>query len=275
MERYEGFDESYYGLCYPDVLDAEISPLEHYLSFGWKECRNPSAEFDTVFYRAAVSGATHPDVCPLVHYNEFGQERGLPRNRTECLAAGGCMVKPGELIDALPSLRDYFGSKFYIERYPDVVLDMSSPLEHYLTRGWREGRNPSAEFDTAFYRETFQWNDNSDICPLVHWLLYGASAGVPTNAEVARKRLSAVLDFGERDPSEELLGELDHETVVVLAAPHFDRDFYLNEYPDVRSAKVDPLMHFLHLGQEKGALRIACSMCHGTRKNICEAPPKR
>lgn len=252
MERYEGFDESYYGLCYPDVLDAEISPLEHYLSFGWKECRNPSAEFDTVFYRAAVSGATHPDVCPLVHYNEFGQERGLPRNRTECLAAGGCMVKPGELIDALPSLRDYFGSKFYIERYPDVVLDMSSPLEHYLTRGWREGRNPSAEFDTAFYRETFQWNDNSDICPLVHWLLYGASAGVPTNAEVARKRLSAVLDFGERDPSEELLGELDHETVVVLAAPHFDRDFYLNEYPDVRSAKVDPLMHFLQFGAREG-----------------------
>ena len=44
------FDEKYYLLHNPDVRVADTDPLRHYINFGWREGRNPSAQFDTKFY---------------------------------------------------------------------------------------------------------------------------------------------------------------------------------------------------------------------------------
>jgi hypothetical protein len=48
---------------------------------------------------------------------------------------------------------------------------------HYMTEGWRQGRNPSAWFDTERYLAA-----NSDVAaagvnPLVHYLQYGRAEG--------------------------------------------------------------------------------------------------
>ena len=44
------FDADYYVNQNPDVMQAGIDPLIHYLRYGWKEGRNPSRFFNTVMY---------------------------------------------------------------------------------------------------------------------------------------------------------------------------------------------------------------------------------
>ena len=60
------FDEEWYLERYPDVRDMNMSPLEHFMKYGWKMIRNPSNKFNTQSYLQ-----NHPNVAsmnPLVHY---------------------------------------------------------------------------------------------------------------------------------------------------------------------------------------------------------------
>ena len=75
---------------------------QHYVSTGWKEWRNPSKDFDTLFYYAAVSGVTHPGVCPLVHYSS--SEEAPPRNRVEAINSGMPPLNIEETLRALPDI---------------------------------------------------------------------------------------------------------------------------------------------------------------------------
>jgi hypothetical protein len=70
------FDPEWYLSRYPDVAQNGSDPARHYLEFGWREGRNPSAGFSTRGYLKA-----HPDVAaqkinPLLHYLEYGQVEG-------------------------------------------------------------------------------------------------------------------------------------------------------------------------------------------------------
>lgn len=70
------FDETWYLSAHPDVANAGIDPVKHYLCHGAAEGRNPSPWFDTRAYLA-----TNPDVAatgmnPLVHYGKFGKAEG-------------------------------------------------------------------------------------------------------------------------------------------------------------------------------------------------------
>jgi serralysin len=52
-----------------------------------------------------------------------------------------------------------------------------NPLDHYSSRGWHEGRDPSASFDTADYL-----SHNADVAaahvnPLTHFLQHGQVEG--------------------------------------------------------------------------------------------------
>lgn len=247
-----GFDAAYYLRAYPDVKAAGVDPELHYLTFGWKEGRNPSADFDTVFYRSVVCGATDPDLCPLVHFNSRGHAAAAPRNRADALTMGGYAPAAADLIRALPDLTVYFDAGQYIERYPGETLGDLAPLEHYLTRGWKMGLAASDRFDTAFYRETFLHNDAADICPLVHFLCSGRKVGLPTTRDEARARTLALLADRAADASLPLLAQLDRETAAVLAAPQFDAGHYLATYPDVAQAGVDAWWHYVGSGWTEG-----------------------
>ena len=61
------FDERWYLKQNPDVLQTKVNPAWHYLHYGWKEGRNPSALFDTKQYLAKYPECK---ICPLVfEYN--------------------------------------------------------------------------------------------------------------------------------------------------------------------------------------------------------------
>ena len=48
-----------------------MDPIRHYLQFGWKEGRNPSAKFDGNAYLNRKPYLKANNTCPLVHYLKF------------------------------------------------------------------------------------------------------------------------------------------------------------------------------------------------------------
>lgn len=72
----ELFDADWYLKTYPDVESANIDPAEHYLEYGAKEGRLPSASFDGNWYLKRYPDVADSDVNPLVHYLKFGQNEG-------------------------------------------------------------------------------------------------------------------------------------------------------------------------------------------------------
>ena len=71
-----GFDAVYYRYWYRDVEQFAAGALVHYLAFGWKEGRDPSAGFSTSGYLSANSDVATLDICPLIHFLEYGLSEG-------------------------------------------------------------------------------------------------------------------------------------------------------------------------------------------------------
>ena len=62
------FDPFYYLTSNPDVLESGSCPLDHYCRYGWKENRNPNAEFDIKEYYNMNSDALEAGINPLVYF---------------------------------------------------------------------------------------------------------------------------------------------------------------------------------------------------------------
>ncbi|HEB9308149.1 TPA: glycoside hydrolase family 99-like domain-containing protein [Campylobacter coli] len=66
-----------------------------------------------------------------------------------------------------------FDVDYYFENYPDVKAAGIDPIEHYISCGWKEGRNPNDCFDTFYYLKRYTDVSQSSINPLVHYILHG------------------------------------------------------------------------------------------------------
>jgi len=70
------FDERWYLETYPDVAQANLDPVEHYMKFGAVESRNPSALFDSRWYLENYPDVAQAGFNPLAHYVLFGRREG-------------------------------------------------------------------------------------------------------------------------------------------------------------------------------------------------------
>ena len=236
------FDASHYLAHNPDVAAAGVDPLLHYLSFGWKEGRNPSASFDTNYYLrqnpdVAAAGvnpllhfeahgwkegrqpslvfddakylAANPDVAaaganPLQHYMAYGRGEG----RASFLTGGAAAADP--LVDAA-----HYDRQLGATLIPGGPAGAQQAAWSYDAAGWRKGLNPDALFDTKYYLAHNPDVAAARVNPLLHYETNGWKEG--------------------RDPS---------------AA--FSTGKYLAAYADVKAAGVDPLLHFVVSGQAEG-----------------------
>ncbi|MFO0407933.1 MAG: glycoside hydrolase family 99-like domain-containing protein [Labrys sp. (in: a-proteobacteria)] len=173
------FDEGFYRAIYPDVAEAGIDPFEHFFLHGYKEGRRPNAIFDPVAYLEANRDVRMADVQPLLHYAAVGEREGR---------------RPGPLFDPLwyrtryrlsetqNALAHYlrnrvgpfspipeFDADYYLANNPDVAEAKVDPFEHYVHSGYREGRNPSPDFDSRFYVQRYL-KGRLDENPLLHYL---------------------------------------------------------------------------------------------------------
>lgn len=72
----EYFDAEWYLSCNLDVAESAISPAEHYLVYGFKEGRDPSAVFNNNWYLEAYPDVIESGMNPLLHYTKFGKSEG-------------------------------------------------------------------------------------------------------------------------------------------------------------------------------------------------------
>jgi GT2 family glycosyltransferase/glycosyltransferase involved in cell wall biosynthesis len=171
IKRSRLFDKAYYLLTYPDVRQADINPLMHFIKKGWKEGRNPSSTFNTQDYLEQ-----HPDLLdsgmnPLIHY--------IQRYQIEYQSIFS------KLIKQLKYLRQYlqikrsglFDAEYYLETYPDVRKADVDPLMHFVKIGWKEGRNPTPTFLTQLYLDFNLDVAYEGVNPLIHYIKTGNKEG--------------------------------------------------------------------------------------------------
>jgi glycosyltransferase involved in cell wall biosynthesis len=147
-----GVDRTWYLKTHPDVARAGVDPVAHYLWTGWRERRDPRPDFSTSGYLEA-NKETRGN--PLVHY----------------LRHGGTKVPTQEWLYAadyeLAGSDGGVDRAWYLHTYPDIERAGVDPVEHYLRWGWREGRDPRADFSTCAY---FEADKEARGNPLLHYL---------------------------------------------------------------------------------------------------------
>ena len=240
------FDAAYYLAHNPDVAAAKVDPLLHYLAYGWKEGRDPSAYFSTTWYLAQNADVAAAKVNPLEHFEYYGWREGrdpslnfslskyldanqdvkaagvdpLQQFLTAGRAQGRVAIPVTPVTPPAPPAAPadpLVDKDWYLAQHPDVAASGEDATAHYHRVGWKLGYNPDQFFDTTYYLKV-----NADVAaarvdPLAHFETYGWKEG--------------------RQPS--------------LA---FSDDKYLANNPDVAAAKLNPLVHYMAYGRAEGRM---------------------
>ncbi len=181
-----------------------------------------------------------------------------------------------------------FDSKYYYKAYPDVKAAGIDAWSHYSKVGWKEGRNPSASFNTVSYLSCHVDVLGLNINPIQHYFQFNKrDSSIDYSVYPSQDYIHNIIndnnipeDLYRFIDSYELLREsnlfdADHYLCQVgeviidpiehyirfggseLVSPHadFDSEFYYNTYADVRRAAVDPLIHYLRHGKDEGRRR--------------------
>jgi len=173
------FDPAYYAAQFSDPPRAADRLLRDFMAGGWRARRHPNAYFDTGWYLSQ-----NPDVAcsgqnPLLHYVREGEARGCApaayfdvlwyRGRHDIPPRGTALRHfLDRRLDGAVSPIAEFDPVYYLRASPDVAAAGVDPFEHYLLYGYREGRDPSAEFDTRFYMRRYMGGE-ANLNPLMHY----------------------------------------------------------------------------------------------------------
>jgi hypothetical protein len=166
------FDEEYYLTTYG--LDKTVirDPYRHFMETGWREGKNPSPNFDVNFYLLKNRDVQQQGLNPFEHYLKYGKAEGRePR-------APLSMINPASVYinysaEEIEAVRPFFDPDYYLGMYEDVAIAKLDPLHHYMETGWREYRNPSANFNTATYLQINYDVANTGTNPLLHYARNG------------------------------------------------------------------------------------------------------
>ncbi|AFY65719.1 WD40 repeat domain-containing protein [Geitlerinema sp. PCC 7407] len=248
------FNEAYYLAQNPDVQSAVSSGAfqsgyQHFLAFGVREGRNPSAGFDAAYYLLR-----NPDVAqavqmgsfegPFAHFALFGVEEGrspapeLEGTNLSQVFEGGWVDRSYRnlvLLRQLDSLVGEVGTSVTVPTAPEPApVLVAAPVPQETGAAAVPPPPPLAQFAESTLRQFFDEGSylaaNGDVAAAVqsgtfqnglqHFLLFGAREG--------------------RDPG-----------------PAFDNAYYLARNPDVaaairQKAFESPLEHFLLFGRFEG-----------------------
>lgn len=175
----QNFDLEYYLSNNPDIAASEINALSHYLATGWVEGRNPSRDFNTSYYVSAHREYIESGQNPFLYWLTTGKSAGHAGKPNTDEHPAVKFEEFGELIYPadLQKLKDAFDNNFYLANNKDVEAAGIDPFDHYMTNGWREGRDPSDSFSTSYYLEAYKDIQKANINPFVHYILHGTNEG--------------------------------------------------------------------------------------------------
>ena len=100
-----------------------------------------------------------------------------------------------------------FSAVWYLDQYQDVADAGVDPVQHYLSHGAAEGRDPGPEFSTIGYLERYPDVVKAGVNPLLHYLRGGKAEGRttspftnPHNTKRAYRNLAEYLKHSLLDP---------------------------------------------------------------------------
>ena len=176
------FDPVWYLRRYPEVHNFGDGPLAHFCLRGQQEMRDPSPSISlSKYFRRAPNAQTAslPDfVKGLTQLSSEDREAILPEDDLS--------------LEYLVGQLGLFDHAWYIMQNEDVRKSGGNPLEHFLRHGIVEGRNPSALFDTQFYRNAYPEYVEQSRTPFEHFVRIGKQRG---HAGVGRAPYQRWLEF--------------------------------------------------------------------------------
>lgn len=110
------FDKQWYLNRYPDVKEAGLDPVRHFILYGAKEGMQPNSLFATKWYLSKHPEIAGTGINPLIHYTRFATVEGHDPN-------------------------PLFNSLWYLRQNPDVAKSGINPLAHYIHWGHAEKRS--------------------------------------------------------------------------------------------------------------------------------------
>lgn len=191
------FDPDWYLDKYPDIRQAGVDPLEHFVRHGASECRRPGPDFDVRWYISQEPSIDPKVDNPVIHYLLVGK------------AAGRVIVRPRgapkpeslspETVEELDTIMasGFFDAAFYAAQVPDAFKDDRAAALHYLGRGGVEGLNPSLRFDSAAYTTLHRDVKEAGVNPLLHYLRHGREEG----RQIVQAKVSPATVGGSRLPA--------------------------------------------------------------------------
>jgi glycosyltransferase involved in cell wall biosynthesis len=205
------FDTKNYLAANTDVAKARINPLYHYIKNGKKEGRHPLPGAQTEIQAAQlpdISTGSRSRFYQLLKkvyriipspirqkllfwaFRNFGfLFQNLPRYKTWKIFVElhsntrarrypvgiEKMNRPFKKWFELVTIKKsgLFDPNYYLITYPDCRRVDMDPLRHYMNFGWKEGRNPSVNFNTNDYLENNPSVKVAGINPLYYFLQFG------------------------------------------------------------------------------------------------------
>ena len=131
---------------------------------------------------------------------------------------------------------NFVDEKWYLKNNNDVRESGLDPLEHYVEFGWKEGRDPSLNFETRHYIELNPDVYFYDLCPLVHYVLF-------KDKRLILKNYSDSIRLTEEEAIK-----------IIKDSSLFDSEFYLANNQDVRASGLDPVVHYYRYGWRENRL---------------------
>ena len=265
------FDADWYLKRYPDVAKTRRDPAWHYVDIGWKEGRQPGPNFDGNAYLAANPDVKKAGKNPLVHYVLYGQKANRP-------------LKP--VAKAEVSAVKAVSKKQPVGRNADERRANMCPLQHDLVNGCQVNRPCHS---VPVYAKWLQWRvlDHGIKLMILGALRKTGLIGKDKYAELRNYMLLRGTPFLDT----EWYGTVCAESTDAGSdtawhylhfgwrenlnpSPEFDGGAYLRKYADVKSAGINPLVHFILCGSREGKMPIPVSaLCTPARaREVLDRP---
>lgn len=85
-------------------------------------------------------------------------------------------------IEEYNIIKNDFDENYYVNEYGEEFSKILTPIHHFLSIGYKEGKNPNKEFNTLFYRNQHKkLIKNEEINPFVYYLQNGKNKGHKIN----------------------------------------------------------------------------------------------
>lgn len=242
------FDIDFYNKKNSDVAMAGVDPVEHYCISGWKELRDPSPNFSTRYYLNSNRDVAESGLNPFVHFVEVGMKEGRA-GKIDATSIKDGLKRKRQYVGQIEDVEDYFDEDYYLSLNPDVLEGTYSPIEHYMRFGWKEGRDPSEYFSTSFYLRQNPDISASGVNPFWHYVVAGKAEGRPALPVMANSHFEGRESHASPSQASASAGDSTRfSPEVELIRGYVDVDFYTSQVPNLDGSNDDPVHHFFHVG---------------------------